>query len=207
MSRGHLPYTTRRYAGPGWALVGDAASFLDPYYSPGLDHAVMSASATARLIEGDLASGGGNGTTTAAVAAHNRMFLQSYERWLTAIYLGKYEIFGDAELTGAAFMMDTALYYLGVFTPTRRDPEKFAVPAFGEPGGVSRAAYRLVRFLNRRLVALARERLLRGVYGRRNEGRRYLVKAPKVGRGGALPLLFSGARIWLSLEWERLLGR
>ena len=28
--------------GAGWALLGDAAAFLDPYYSPGLDHAAFS---------------------------------------------------------------------------------------------------------------------------------------------------------------------
>ena len=39
----HLPYRSRQYAGPGWMLVGDAGSFMDPYYSPGLDHASMSA--------------------------------------------------------------------------------------------------------------------------------------------------------------------
>ncbi|MDX1631286.1 MAG: tryptophan 7-halogenase, partial [Thermoanaerobaculia bacterium] len=38
----HLPYTTDRYMDRGWALLGDAASFLDPYYSAGLDHASIS---------------------------------------------------------------------------------------------------------------------------------------------------------------------
>ncbi|HEV8628733.1 MAG TPA: tryptophan 7-halogenase, partial [Thermoanaerobaculia bacterium] len=32
----HLPYRSRQYMAPGWALVGDAGSFMDPLYSPGL---------------------------------------------------------------------------------------------------------------------------------------------------------------------------
>jgi hypothetical protein len=36
--------------GDGWALVGDAAAFLDPYYSPGLDHCAFSSAATAEIV-------------------------------------------------------------------------------------------------------------------------------------------------------------
>src|ERR1051326_945866 len=32
-----LPYHSEKVCGPGWATVGDAAGFLDPLYSPGLD--------------------------------------------------------------------------------------------------------------------------------------------------------------------------
>ena len=44
--------------GPGWALVGDAAAFLDPYYSPGLDHAAFSVEASVALVIAD--AGGDN---------------------------------------------------------------------------------------------------------------------------------------------------
>ena len=37
LALGKLPYKTSRYLDKGWALVGDAAAFIDPYYSPGLD--------------------------------------------------------------------------------------------------------------------------------------------------------------------------
>ena len=37
----YLPYPSRQYMGRGWALVGDAGAFKNPYYSPGLDHASM----------------------------------------------------------------------------------------------------------------------------------------------------------------------
>ena len=51
----HFAYATKRYMGPGWALVGDAAAFLDPYYSPGLDHVGFSVEATTRLVLEDRA--------------------------------------------------------------------------------------------------------------------------------------------------------
>ncbi len=57
--RHRLAYTTDAYAGKGWAMVGDAATFLDPFYSPGLDHASFSVFATAKLIAKHLAATGG----------------------------------------------------------------------------------------------------------------------------------------------------
>ncbi len=43
--------TTRSaVAGDGWVLAGDAAGFLDPLYSPGLDFCAFTASAAAALI-------------------------------------------------------------------------------------------------------------------------------------------------------------
>jgi flavin-dependent dehydrogenase len=35
--RKNLPYSTTIQAGDGFVLVGDAAGFLDPFYSPGMD--------------------------------------------------------------------------------------------------------------------------------------------------------------------------
>lgn len=47
----NIPYRTERYMDRGWALVADAAAFMDPYYSPGLDHASMSVWSTMTVIE------------------------------------------------------------------------------------------------------------------------------------------------------------
>jgi flavin-dependent dehydrogenase len=78
----HLPYVTKQYMGEGWALLGDAAAFLDPYYSPGLDHAAFSAEATASIIRRD-AAGEDIG---AAIAEHNETFVRSYHRFFRAAY-------------------------------------------------------------------------------------------------------------------------
>jgi len=40
---GNIGFTSRRLAGPGWALVGDAAFFIDPCYSSGVHLALHSA--------------------------------------------------------------------------------------------------------------------------------------------------------------------
>src|SRR3954468_16121545 len=51
----NLAYVTRQYMGNGWALMGDAAAFLDPYYSPGLDHASFSVEATVEIVKAHMA--------------------------------------------------------------------------------------------------------------------------------------------------------
>ena len=54
----NLAYSTRQYMGKGWALMGDAAAFLDPYYSPGLDHASFSVEATVEIVKAADGRGG-----------------------------------------------------------------------------------------------------------------------------------------------------
>lgn len=202
-SYAHLPYRTTKYAEPGWALVGDAASFLDPWYSPGLDHVSISAYATARLIEeelqGELAA---EGALAAAVDEHNSLFERSYHRWLSALYLDKYEYMGDAELTGAGFLMDTALYYIGVVTPLDADIEEMRYPLYGKDLWQTAAAFRFMRFYNRRLVKIARLRRRHGTYGRKNRGWRQLKKTATVGTTGASEMLRAGLKLWFVAEFN-----
>jgi flavin-dependent dehydrogenase len=202
----HLPYVSRRYMDRGWALVGDAAAFLDPYYSPGLDHVSMSAYATARLVAADLAGELGDAALDRRIAVHNARFARSYRRWLRALYDGKYELFGDAELTACAYMVDTALYYLGIVNPVYSDREALANPAFGLENRSALWAYRLMRLFNRRMNRIARFRRAAGGYGRRNARWRLLGPVPELGTG-ALPLLAAGLRLWLRLEAGYLLRR
>lgn len=207
LSYSHLPYRTSRYMDRGWALVGDAAAFLDPYYSPGLDHASLSVYATARLVERDLAGGFEDDALTAAIEQHNDRFLRSYGRWLEALYLGKYELMGDAELLGCAFVVDTALYHLGVVTPVYKDIETLANPLFGLENPQSLWAYRFMKVFNRRLRNLARLRRHAGTYGRRNTGHRSLAKAFGLGPSAAVGPLARGLAIWLRLEAQQLVSR
>ncbi len=203
----HLPYRSERYMDRGWALLGDAAAFLDPYYSPGLDHVSISIYATARLVEQDLAGGLDDGALGAAIDTHNGNFHRSYDRWMEALYLGKYELMGDAELLSCAFLIDTALYYLGVVTPVIDDLESLANPLFGLDIPQARFAYRLMRAFNRRLRKLARLRRHAGTYGRRNAGHRSYSKAFGLGPAAALDPLARGLRIWLRLETEQFFER
>ncbi|MEL7061678.1 MAG: tryptophan 7-halogenase [Acidobacteriota bacterium] len=201
MALAHLPFTTERYADRGWALIADAAAFLDPFYSPGLDHAAISIYATSKLIESDLRGELSATGLDAALAEHNERFERSYDRWLEALYVGKYELFGDAELTRCAFLFDTAMYYLGVVTPVYRNMDELANPVFGVPVWQATAAFRFMQFFNRRMRKLARFRRRVGTYGQRNAGQKHYSSAFGLGRG-SIPPLRTALGIWLRIEWE-----
>ena len=206
MAFSHLPYSSSRYMDRGWALVGDAGAFLDPYYSPGLDFASISSYATALNLEADLSGKLSHDALDAAIATHNERFVVSYDRWIEALYLGKYELMGDAELTGCAYLVDTSLYYMGVVTPIYRNLQALQNPLFGASLPQAKIAYWIMRTFNRRLLRLARLRRQVGTYGRRNAGLRIYNKSFGLGAGSLAPLL-QGLRIWLSLELQGLASR
>jgi len=216
MAYSHLPYKASRYMDHGWALVGDAAAFLDPFYSPGLDYVSISVYATAKIVARDLqAMLAGESLEAealeASIAEHNGAFLRSYDRWLEALYLGKYELLGDAELVGCAFLVDTALYHLAVVTAVYKNPEALVHPTFGPDSHGSNFGFRFMRAFNRRLLKLARFRRKAGIYGKRNVGERLFVRAFGLGLSGGLGPLFRGLRMWARIEVDclvcRLFGR
>ena len=208
MALRHLPYGTERYMDLGWALIGDSASFIDPYYSPGLDHASISIFATARVIERDLKGGQSNpvdhGALVQDIERHNSDFDASFGQWFGALYDGKYEILGDADLTRCAFLMDTGLYYAAVVSGVERDLDTLANAVFGHIPQ-AKAAYRSTRWFNQRLLKLARFRRRAGTYGRSNVGRRFLSKAFRTGLPAAVRPIGTALGIWLRIEMERLL--
>ncbi|MBK5259508.1 MAG: NAD(P)/FAD-dependent oxidoreductase [Thermoanaerobaculia bacterium] len=164
----HLPYVTRQYMGNGWALIGDAAAFLDPYYSPGLDHAAFSVEATVDIIKRDAAGE----KLDERIAEHNVTFLRSYHRFFNAAYRDKYYYMGEADLLSASFILDTAHYYIFVVMPAYRFMKKFFwMPVLGpKPAFVS---YHLMSFYNRRFKEIAINRRAAGESGMRNDARRY----------------------------------
>ncbi|HEV8241920.1 MAG TPA: tryptophan 7-halogenase [Thermoanaerobaculia bacterium] len=200
----HLPYRSRQYAGPGWALVGDAGSFMDPYYSPGLDHASMSVWATVRMIGRDLRAELDEKGLEAAIAHHNGEFFRSYDRWLRAIYVDKYELMGDAELTAANFLFDTGMYYLGIVQSRFDDLELLGTPAFGEDIWQSRLAAWTMTTFKQRLIHLARFRRAVGTYGKKNLGWRLYPSPFDARRKYASYLVRLALGIWLGVEREHL---
>lgn len=164
--RRNLAYRSTTFAGDGFVLVGDAAGFMDPFYSPGMDWISYTASAAAALVDGSL-----RGKPRAPrIARHNELFATSYDRWFRAVYQDKYYYMGDHELMTLAFRLDLGLYYFGVVSqPFKRGAAALETPALAGPH--TRIPGRFIAFYNRRLAAIARSRLARGTWGRRNHGR------------------------------------
>ena len=162
--RRNLAYRSTQIAGDGFALVGDAAGFIDPFYSPGMDWIAYTTCATAALIDGSL-----RGKPKAPrIARHNAQFTQSYTRWFHAVYQDKYYYMGDHELMTLAFRLDLGLYYLGVVSqPFTRGAAALETPAFAGP--YTGPAAKVIAFYNRRLAAIARARLQRGTWGKSND--------------------------------------
>jgi flavin-dependent dehydrogenase len=161
--RRNLAYSNSTHATDGAVLVGDAAGFIDPFYSPGMDWIAFSASAATALITDSF-----RGKPVAPrVARHNENFTVSYDRWFRALYLDKYYYMGDFELMTLAFRLDLGLYYLGIVTqPFKHGTRILETPPFAHAN--SYWPFRLMELYNRRLAAMARSRHRRGVYGRRN---------------------------------------
>ncbi len=195
--RANLPYSVERIAGDGFAIVGDAAGFIDPFYSPGMDWLSFTVTRTAELILAE--RDGGSGATLAERAeAQNRDFARAYERWFDAIYRDKYDYVGDFELMSVAFQLDLSLYYIGVVSqPVKRGPSALRDPVFALPR--SEIPYRLMRSYNRRLARIGRHRRERGTFGRMNHGHRFLLDGFLPDNSTGKPVL-KGIAAWLGLE-------
>jgi flavin-dependent dehydrogenase len=168
--RKNLPYFSTTYAGDGFALVGDAGAFLDPFYSPGMDWVSFTTSTTAALI-----SAAHRGEALAPLLEkHNRSFTRSYQWWFESVYQDKYFYMGDFDLMRLAFQLDLGLYYLGVASqPFKYGAKALLNPVFSLPQSVP--FYHLMRNYGRRFAAISRSRRRRGIFGRHNDQRRLLI--------------------------------
>ncbi|HKP27992.1 MAG TPA: tryptophan 7-halogenase [Gemmatimonadales bacterium] len=70
------PYVASRFAGPGWALVGDAASFIDPLSSFGIKKALAAAWLAAVMVHTSLTE---ESMTAAAIALFERRERDAFE--------------------------------------------------------------------------------------------------------------------------------
>jgi flavin-dependent dehydrogenase len=204
--RKNLPYSSTTYAGDGFALVGDAAGFIDPFYSPGLDWISYTASAAADLI---LAERRGEADLAARIERQNNDFVRSYRRWFESIYKDKYEYMGDFDLMRIAFLFDLGLYYIFVASqPFRSGAKALVRPIYALPP--STPFFYFMRFYNRRCAQMARVRRARGTYGVSNAGRRFLFPGFTFSITSGRPLLKALASwAWLELTegWRSWGGR
>jgi flavin-dependent dehydrogenase len=164
-----LPYHSEKVCDDGWAAVGDAAGFIDPLYSPGLDFCSYTSYYVADLLARSLT--GEN--VTERIRHYNQQYPITYHSWFESLYKDKYYYMGDADLMSAALLLDVSSYYIGLVRAAYRDPEcAFLNLPFSGLGG--RLVRSVMSFYNRRLVALANRRWATGYYGKRNAGWREL---------------------------------
>ena len=127
--------------------------------------------------------------------------MRSYWRFFEAIYRDKYYYMGEADLLSAAFLLDTAQYYIFVVIPAYRVYGRFFwMPVLGPKEAFFN--YKLMKFYNRRFKALAELRREMGEAGKRNAGRR--IKAYFALDTAPLRMALRGVKLWLIAELDGL---
>ncbi|MCP4847537.1 MAG: NAD(P)/FAD-dependent oxidoreductase [Verrucomicrobiaceae bacterium] len=195
-----LAYYSTKPADEGWICVGDAAGFIDPLYSQGLDYCAHSVSFAAKII----AKSHDGECIKADVTDYAEQFVTSYLRWYHALYRGKYRYLGDAELMNAAFWLDIGTYFIGPVRLVHDDPcnEFPRFPYYGTPGKIFA---NFMRFYNQRLGKIGERRYASGKYGQANLDKRYLIHegfAPC--KKAAFKVILKGVFKWLRIEVRSL---
>ena len=182
--RKNLAYYSTTFAGNGFVLVGDAAAFMDPFYSPGMDWISFTTTSAAELITAQR-RGEPMGQR---IERYNRDFALSYRSWFESVYKDKYEYMGEWDLMSLAFRLDLGLYYLGIVSqPFKLGVKALLSPPFTSP--LSRPVFHLMRTYNRRFAQIARRRRRMSALGKANSGQRCLIKGFTLSRGD-IRLLF-----------------
>ena len=102
MSRG----SKQVFSADRWGLVGEAAAFLDPFYSPGSDFIAIGNTMVGKLIEEDLA-----GRSIAHLAPTlQSVFLTLFQNNLLT-YRDQYPLFGNPRIMALKFVWDYAIYW------------------------------------------------------------------------------------------------
>ncbi len=198
--RKNLAYYSTTFAGDGFVLVGDAAAFMDPFYSPGMDWISFTTSRAAALIGAQRRGERMNDL----IDRHNRDFARSHRCWFEAVYKDKYEYMGEFDLMSTALIFDLCLYYHGVASRLFKSGEKaLLVPPFSETG--VGPIFRFMRAYNRRFAEIARRRRRRRMLGQTNRARRCLI--PGFALKSTNPKLFvQGFAKWARVELGELLA-
>ena len=196
--RKNLAYYSTTFAGDGFVLVGDAAAFMDPFYSPGMDWISFTTSRAAALIGAQRRGE----PMSALVERHNRDFAISHRCWFEAVYKDKYEYMGEFDLMSIALIFDLCLYYLGVASrPFKYGEKALLAPPFSGKG--IGPIFRFMRTYNRRFAEIARRRRKRRMLGKTNRAHRCLIPGFKL--HSTNPKLFAqGFAKWARVELGEL---
>ena len=101
--------TQQFYSSDRWAFVGEAAAFLDPFYSPGSDFIAMGNTMVTRLICRHFAQ-----TLTRAAVTQSDATMLLLQRAFTEVFRDQYPTFGRAKVMTAKVVWDNASYWVFV---------------------------------------------------------------------------------------------
>jgi flavin-dependent dehydrogenase len=190
----NLAYYSEQSIGDGWALVGDAAGFLDPLYSQGFDFVSYTCCGIVEIISGSLAGTDISG----ARARYNELYLKQFHTWFEGVYRDKYYYLGDRELMTVAFYLDVSAYFIGpVGQAYSNHPRRYSELPYGGP--IGQLFGNLMRSYNQRLVALAKRKMRAGIYGAANLDSRLFLPGFSPGPG-SLVFMLKGLRKWMKAE-------
>jgi len=102
MARG----TRQVFSADRWGLVGEAAAFLDPFYSPGSDFIAIGNTMVTRLIDDDLS---GKSIQHLAPTLQSVFLTLFHNNLLT--YRDQYLLFGNPRIMALKFVWDYAVYW------------------------------------------------------------------------------------------------
>lgn len=199
--RRNLAYYSTTFAGDGFVLVGDAAAFMDPFYSPGMDWISYTTSSAANLIT---EARRGDPMLKERLERYNQTFAISHRSWFEALYKDKYEYMGEFDLMSLAYQLDLALYYWGVVIhPFSIGPTALHKPPFAPPDG--RFVFNLMSTYNRRFAQIARHRRRSGTLGKTNRKQRCLIPGFTLERSDTwkiFPMLAQWAWLEVTEGWR-----
>ncbi len=197
----NLAYYSAQSMGDGWALVGDAAGFLDPLYSQGFDFISYTCYSTFEIL-GDRFAGK---DISEARARYNELYQEQFHTWFESIYKDKYYYLGDAELMTVAFYLDIGAYFLGpVGQAYSNHPHRYSAMPYAGP--IGRFFGKFMRCYNARLAAIAKRRVATGSYGLHNLDSRLFLPGFVPGPG-SLRFMLTGVRKWLEVECKNKFQR
>ena len=104
---------------------------------------------------------------------YNEQFATTYRFWFETLYKDKYFYMGEADLMSAALLLDVGTYFIGLVRPIYAHPERafLKLPFEGTSGRLFGA---IMKFYNRRLSTLAKNRIAHSACGKQNAGWREL---------------------------------
>ena len=197
----NMAYYSAQSMGDGWALVGDAAGFLDPLYSQGFDFISYTCYSTFEILSDRFAGK----DISEARTRYNELYQEQFHTWFESIYKDKYYYLGDAELMTVAFYLDIGAYFLG---PVRQaysnHPRRYSALPYAGP--IGRFFGKFMRCYNARLAAIAKRRVANGSYGLHNLDSRLFLPGFIPGPG-SLRFMLTGVRKWLEVECKNKFQR